>query len=224
MFCARCGANVPDGYKFCPSCGSTVIPPDGDEPETATDGNARDEEYEQDGFFADTDEEREEPRWEPINSEVFLRQPLPMNWFKFLVNFSLWAGAILNAALAVLHLTGTVYDLEGGKGMSAAVYAEYPSMRTLDVTFAIVTLALAAFTVYTRFRLARFRKNGPLLLLILYIALCAASVLNTFVFSSIIGDLSASDLSSCAFEILGTALMVAANKIYFDKRKHLFVN
>jgi len=146
-----------------------------------------------------------------------------MAWFRFLIFFSLWASAFSNVVLAVMYLTGAIYDLEF-MGMADAVYAEYPSMRALDVAFAIAAVGIAVFSVYTRFRLAGFKKNGPQTLAVLYILSCAVSVLYAFVSSAMIGELSASDLSSLSVNVLVTAILVAANRIYFDKRKHLFVN
>ena len=55
--------------------------------------------------------------WQPGAS------PKPMNYYKFLIYFALFVGAVINAFNGYQYLTGEIYD-----GRATLLYAFYPEM------------------------------------------------------------------------------------------------
>ncbi|MBR6667159.1 MAG: hypothetical protein IKL25_02165 [Clostridia bacterium] len=146
------------------------------------------------------------------------RQPdMPMKWHKFLIYFSLWAGGILNAVSGFNHLTGNVYGDE-----AAMVYNYFESLKGVDMIYGLALIALGVFQIFTRFQLAGFKRNGPSILVISYVAVLAASVLYGVIVGGII-DVSLLDAINPTSIGISIA-MIICNKVYYDKRAHMFVN
>lgn len=114
-------------------------------------------------------------------------------------------------------MTGGIYS-----GLASLVYAYYPALKIVNILFGIIFLALAAFSVYVALQLKGFKKGAPQLLMYLYIAALAVAILYAILNLIIVGSLSG--LSTIIIEIIVSIVMIILNKIYFDKRKHLFVN
>ncbi|MBR4295337.1 MAG: zinc ribbon domain-containing protein [Clostridia bacterium] len=146
---------------------------------------------------------------------------LGMKWFKWLIYFVLFAGALLNAVNGIQMLTGSMYD-----GYAETVYFIYPKLQNLDKFVGIVCLAIAAFGIYTRFRLAGYKKNGPMMLYILYISIIAIQLIYIIGVSSVLPEeiSSSMDFSSVIGNMVASAVMIFVNISYFKKRRHLFVN
>ncbi len=232
MYCARCGAKVPDDAKFCTECGSTIIP--GYDPghtggDNAADDNMRGE-YGSDPYGTEygneTGNEGRGYQYTPIDPSLFGRTAArPMAWYKFLIYFSLWAGAVINFVQGVGFITGKIYDyISKIDNASAAAYEQFPALKTVDIIAGIAFIAFAVFVVYVRFRLAGFKKNGPNMLLVSYVALGVISLAYFFASSAIVGSSKQETTSTIIGTVLGIAILFIANKIYFDKRKDLFVN
>ncbi len=143
-----------------------------------------------------------------------------MNWYKFIIYFALFAGAVLNAINGFASLTGAQYG-----EYKDAVYNYFESLKIIDVIFGIACLGLAAFGIYVRTRLAGFCKDAPQLLIKLYTFAIAASVLYLIAISAIASDNGVNiDLSSSFASVAISVIMLFANLTYFNKRAHLFVN
>ena len=152
------------------------------------------------------------------------QQPnLPMGWFKFLINFALWAGAILNIIAAFPMLTGSQY---GTEVEAALVYSMFSDLKILDMLCGILAIALGAFGIYTRFQLAGFKQNGPKLLLYLYAAAVVYNLIYVVGCNMILSDivLQNVDFTSVYSSTITSAIMIFVNRSYFQKRAHLFVN
>ena len=134
---------------------------------------------------------------------------LPMKWFKFLIYFALWAGGIIN-------IFGGIGNL-----FSGSLFIE---LAIIDKAVALATIALGVFTIYTRFRLAKFYKNGPQLLTFVY----AGSIIITFVSQiatmTVLGGFKGIFISivPSIISIIINCIMIGANNVYFQKRAHLF--
>ncbi len=146
---------------------------------------------------------------------------LKMGWYKFLIYFSLFAGAVLNVFDAISLLTGGIYG-----GEAELVYSVFDGLKSLDAFIGITTLGLAGMCIYTRFRLSGFYKNGPMMLNITYIASLAVNLIYIIGVSSIVPDIlsDASTVSSEVSSMITAIVMIFANTVYFKKRSHLFVN
>ncbi|MBP3313232.1 MAG: zinc-ribbon domain-containing protein [Oscillospiraceae bacterium] len=144
-----------------------------------------------------------------------------MKWFKFLIYFSLFASAVLNFISGVQMLTGSIYGADAD-----LVYAFFDGLKALDVLMGVGMLALAAFAIYTRFRLSGFYKNGPKMVMLTY-AIDAALQLIYIIGVNVIlpGEVVAEiDMTSTIVGIVVSVVMIWANKVYFDKRANLFQN
>ncbi len=93
----------------------------------------------------------------------------------------------------------------------------------LNLAFALILVTYAVFAIYTRYRLAQFRQNGPACLHALYA--CAArhgADLLSLAGSLILGEWL--DLASGFSDLISSIVILCINIVYFRKRKHLFVN
>ena len=143
---------------------------------------------------------------------------LGMKWFKFLIYFGLWAGAILNFVTGVRMMTGNIYLSEGVN--ADLVYKTFPNLQSVDVLFGLLFCAFAIFQIVTRFYLAGFKKIAPAMLSVVYIA---NGVFN-FVYNSIVASIISSNLGGQTIvTILVAIVMVIVNNYYFGNRKNLFV-
>lgn len=156
---------------------------------------------------------------------------LPMKWYKFLINFMLFFSAALNAISGVQLIIGDQYR-DGNVDMSGLVYSQFGALKTVDVVAGIVLIAFALFTLYTRSRLAGYCKNGPKMLLLLYIlgfaytVLYAAAVyitLASYGVSLNIVDFLLTDGVTVLTTAVADGVMIVINLEYFRNRKHLFV-
>ena len=156
---------------------------------------------------------------------------LPMKWYKFLINFMLFFSAALNAISGVQLIIGDQYR-DGNVDMSGLVYSQFGALKTVDVVAGIVLIAFALFTLYTRSRLAGYCKNGPKMLLLLYIlgfaytVLYAAAVditLASYGVSLNIVDFLLTDGVTVLTTAVVDGVMIVINLEYFRNRKHLFV-
>jgi len=154
-----------------------------------------------------------------------------MKWFKFLIYFSLFAGAILNAATGASLLTGSIYEMRGGVDPDA-VYAILPDMKTVDMAYGVFAILIAVMGIVTRFMLSGFSKNGPKMYLAMLILSIVASLIYSIAADSILSefykDIGSTNDVSLLSENLPSAFtsfaMLVCNITYFKKRQHLFVN
>ena len=142
-----------------------------------------------------------------------------LKWHKYLIYFALWAGALANAGTAVQCISGTVYGSE-----SAKVYATFSGLRTVDLGWGLVLLALSAYMIYVRFQLAGFRIDAPRKLSILYGADLGCSVVYLLAISAVTKQSLGSMTGNAAGTVFGSILMLFINQNYYNKRLELFVN
>ncbi len=157
---------------------------------------------------------------------------LPMKWYKFLINFMLFFSAALNAISGIRVIIGDQYYKNGPIDVAKAVYSQFGALKTVDVVYGIVLIAFALFTLYTRSRLAGYCKNGPKMLLLMYILNFAFAVLYTAAVYITLASYGFSPrlldfLTTAGATLLTTAVtsgvMIVINLEYFRNRKHLFV-
>ena len=194
MFCPKCGGQVADTNSFCTHCGASL---------TSQASQASQA------------------------SQTTLAQPgestLSMGWHKFLINFALWAGAVLNAINAFQMLSGSQY---GTDGEAELVYAMFKDLKTLDMGCGILLLALAIFGIYTRFQLSGFKKKGPTMLTVLYAGVFIFDLVYIIGCTSILPAyvMEYVDFTSVYGAMAGSFAIMCVNISYFKKRAHLFVN
>ncbi len=157
---------------------------------------------------------------QPVHEEKMRAQEeLGMKWYKFVIYFQLFFGAFVQAASAVAYFTGMYY----GKG-AALIYMLHGSLRALDISMGIVSLAAAALSIYARQRLCKFKKNAVYVYYAVLIINLLQSVLYLILSSVILGQSNENFSVQLDGVILSAAVLLSCNYIYFGKRKHLFCN
>ena len=143
---------------------------------------------------------------------------MPMKWFKFLIWFTLFVAALSNLVTGLNMLTGNQYE-----GLANRVYALFKDLKTVDMLFGLLMIGLAAFAIYTRFRLSGFYKNGPLLLNIVYGANAGIGLIYLIAADAATKGVLNLDYSSAIISLVTSIAMIIINAVYFKKRAHLFV-
>ena len=146
---------------------------------------------------------------------------LPMRWYRFLVGPGLWIAGLGTAALGMLTMFGMQYLIQGYA--PGVIYDSFPPLVVADAVYGVILVALAVTFIVARFRLAAFKKSGPLLLYIAYALVILASVIYSAVSGLVVAGAQArlvglSEISA----VLGMIAGVALNVVYFNKRMHLF--
>lgn len=121
---------------------------------------------------------------------------LPMKWYKFVIYFQLFASAALNFYYGFRYL---------GNGL------DYDIGRL--TWYGIFTVGIGIWALVVRSKLKNFKENAP-------------KQYYFYLFSGIILNLlfSMQPMAELLGSAIGTGIVVACNVVYFNKRKHLFVN
>ena len=204
MLCPNCGTDVSNAGRFCPNCGAPV----------PANGAAPQPQYQQSQY--------QQPQYQQPYQPMQPAAP-QMNWYKFLIYFALFAGAVLNLVNAIRFLTGSI---NGSSYEADLLYAMFPSWKTLDIIVGLLLLVTAAFAIYTRFRLSGYYKNGPACLYLTYGLAALSNVVYLIGVSLVISgvgiSLTAADIVPTVTSIAVSVVMIVVNVVYFNKRKHLF--
>lgn len=202
MFCPKCGSEIPNESKFCTHCGAQTTP--------------RPAQQSQQNYSANNSSTQQQ-----YNQQQYAQQQqyngYPMNWYKFLIYFALFASCVLNLISGIVILTGGHYG-----GYASMVYAYFGGLKALDIIIGILIILLAAFAIVTRFSLAKLQASGPKYLYILYIGSFVVNIIYAIAVGAITG-INVFD-TSIIIQLIVCVVMVIVNHIYFSKRKSLFVN
>ncbi len=147
------------------------------------------------------------------------QKQLPMGWYKFLVNFLLWANAATNLLGAVSYLNGTAHTAE--------IYEKYPLFAPIDTVYGILTVGMAVLAILAVLALRGYKRSGPALVVALYAYGFTISLGYNIIGVSLLRatyqpvDYIITVMSVVVSACLSAALAVC-NYIYFKKRKHMF--
>ena len=208
MRCYNCGSEVPEGMAYCNYCGQPVQQAQYQQPQY------QQPQYQQPQY---QQPQYQQPYYQPPQNT---QPPMGMAWYKFLIYFALFAGAILNLISGISMLNGTYTE------NAELVYGFFDGWEALDQLTGALMIGAAVLGFVTRFRLSGYCKNGPTLLKLTYVAAAAINLVYVIGINSILSSamLSQLDFTSFYTSIAVSIAMVAANHVYFDKRSHLFVN
>lgn len=209
MYCHNCGTQIPDTVSYCPECGAKVasaVP-------AAEAGELRP---------AAPSAEAGELRPVMPAADAAPAKKGGMGWFKFIIYFQLFAAAVVSLINAFTFLSGTIY---GSREVAENLYYIYPEMKLLTMALGVVSVALAVFAIVVRFSLARYKRSGPRL----YLILLAVNILVTLVFVFGAAGILESPVSDFLDSTQISSLVVSLgflifNFFYFRERKELFVN
>lgn len=149
-----------------------------------------------------------------------------MKWFKFVIYAQLFLTVLTFLGTGTNLFMGLTYDNYKG-----VVYEQFPYLEMSDKCFGLIFYGMAIWAIVIRQQLANFKKNGPFMylafcivqLVILigygisfYFTVCVNAEVDAGTWDGVVNSLILSVVSIIIFFIL--------NKIYFDKRKHMFIN
>ena len=209
MYCHNCGTQIPDTVSYCPECGAKVA-------SAAPAAEA--------GALRPAAPAAEAGELRPVMpaADAAPAKKGGMGWFKFIINFQLFAAAVVSLINAFTFLSGTIY---GSREVAENLYYIYPEMKLLTMALGVVSVALAVFAIVVRFSLARYKRSGPRL----YLILLAVNILVTLVFVFGAAGILESPVSDFLDSTQISSLVVSLgflifNFFYFRERKELFVN
>lgn len=211
MQCPKCRASMPNGARYCTECGAK-LPSQPDSVPNVAQPIIRETAYNESPSVG-----TEAPPVTAQGARPSQNAPVKLGWFKFLTKFSLWASAVANIANAVQFFTGS--ELGTSEEVSL-MYSFFPMMKVLNIFYGLLALAYAAFAIYTRYRLAQFRKNGPACLYTLFAAELVMAPIYLGIASLILGQWLG--LTDVIGQTLVSAIFLWLNVVYFRKRQHLF--
>ena len=162
------------------------------------------------------------PGWNAGPQNNFQQPQLPMKWHKFLIYFWLWLQALAAVGSAGQVMSGLIF---GSQEIGEQVFQAYAGMKPLCTAIGVAYLILAVYVIYTRFQLARLKSGAPGKLLAIFVfslVLSLAFILG----AAAVSGIDATSLMDSQFggTVAMTIVMMLANKNYYDKRAHLFVN
>ena len=140
-----------------------------------------------------------------------------MKWFKFLIYFALFAGAAINLAMLVLEIHNIVAIDDFAVAFASS---NFKWAFAVVIVYCIFLLGFAVMLIVTRFRLASFKSDGPILLYVIHFANFVLSLSYCIAASYILGA-SVFNITQILNLILQAA-MFQINYIYFENRADLF--
>ena len=207
-YCPECGERVDGNTQFCPKCGAAIK---AQGPTVGTSYRSMP--------VPETIREPEQYALNVQDNPVY-----PMKWHKFLIYFLLFFNAAVNLFSAYVYFTGR--SAIPGAGTSLHVYNLVPFVAVMDKIYAAVLLVLAVCFIVVRMKMAQFRKDAPELYILLLIVNAAAALVYMFALSILVSgfmSMSIWGLAEIIGRVIGAAIMVIANHIYYKKRKSMFI-
>lgn len=219
-FCSSCGSPVQDGTTFCSTCGARI------------ENNAAPQ------YAAPVQEpvyNVQQPVYnvqQPVNTVQQPETNLGMSWFKFIIYFQIFASAIINI-LICFGAYSQLQELDGFRGYMDALDSYIDANQTWSIIVLVAFIAVGVFGFMVRGKLAGFKVDGPKQYLIYMGLIVAVQVIYMIAVYMLTNDLQeavgmdldiGSSMSSSIPSLVVSVVMIFVNKVYFDKRKHLFVN
>ena len=233
MYCKNCGAFVQDGAPFCSNCGAQQNAAQPQQPtyqqQTYQQPPYQQQNYQQPPYQQPNYQQQAYYQQPNYQQQAYYQQPagdprnqgMPMGWYKFLIYFALFAGAVLNGISGIRQLTGSIYD-----GGAELVYLFYDGLQLLDIIVGLLIVCLAAGQIYVRFCLAGYKANGPKLIVAMYAGVGIINIIYLVGLSIVLPEsaMESLDTSNVIINLAVGLVMAGVNSVYFNKRKHLFVN
>lgn len=231
-FCGNCGALLQEGNAFCSSCGARVE--NNAAPQQAP---VQQPVYTVQEPVYNVQEPVYNAQQSGYNAQQsgYVQQPansLGMGWYKFIINFQIFASAIINI-LICFSAYNSLKEMDSYRGYLDALDKYIDSNQTCSMIVLVAFIGLAVFGFMVRGKLAGFKVDGPKQYLLYMGLIIAVQVIYLVVVYMLtnelqdamgmefdIGDSISSSIPSLAISVV----MLFVNKVYFDKRKHLFVN
>lgn len=157
---------------------------------------------------------------------------MPMKFHNHLVWWIMWVGMFLNFSQGVGHING-MYVLSSYGIDTDVFYNRFPDLVVTDRIYGVLLIGTAVFQFVTRFRLKRYKKNAPFLVVLSYALVGVVGGIfnilnnNALKLKTIIADgqlYSFKDNTTVIMTALVGSLVVAfLVYVYFSKRKHFYI-
>ena len=149
----------------------------------------------------------------------YVAQPqLGLKWAHFLAYFGLWAGALMNLYTAIRYLLGNQYG-----DQSIVVYAIYNNLRALDIFYGICLIVLVVLGCITAVSIIKLKRQSGTFVCLTYLLGALISTIYLICFA-MITDVDVAYIASIFSSIFISVVMIFVNRVYFNNRKHIFVN
>lgn len=206
-FCSYCGSAVNEGAFICIQCGCAVI-------NVEEQKDLMEKDIETPHFDSSKNEDI-------VIKTVASDTKVSLGWYKFLIYFLLFLGAIINFINGICYLSGNIYSLlSSGKVTAEDVYRIYGNgLHSVDVFFGLFSITFAIFALVTRDQLAKFKPNAPKYVTAYYAISAGATFLNSVLVMSITS--AAMDVSQIV-SIITSVIFLFLNMKYFEARTNLF--
>ena len=160
------------------------------------------------------------PVGDAVNAPV-QTQEVKLGWANFLSRFALWAGAVINLYNAIMMFTGLVYV---SSGMTAAeVYEMFGApLKTVDMIYGVILLVAVVVAIIAALSIIKFKAISGKMVCLVYAIIVLSDIGYVAATTAILG-LSTMTPGIAANMAIGV-VMIVINTIYFNKRKHIFVN
>ena len=143
-----------------------------------------------------------------------------MKWYYFIIYVQLILGVVALVATGALYISGQSLEMYHDALFKAWVYAKVPGLRYMDIIIGVVNLAFIPVYLITRQKLVKFKKDAPKWYMGILIGNLVSYVL-TNVSKAMYAEM---DYVRCGIGIATIRALIAANYVYFNKRKALFHN
>ncbi len=197
MICYKCSQNIPDYSLVCPNCGAEMS-------KKAQMGSHM-------GSFGT-----------PFGMPFSL--PQSMMWYNLLIMFYLFIEAFYSVLSGIQNIIGILPAVLAESENLVTGFADInPSLRFVDIIYGFINIGFAVLAIIARNKLAKFKKDGPLFVILYFSVPTAINFIYTLVLFTCAGEGSA-PYFTLVFQVIVQSAFVYANYIYFKKRKHLFIN
>lgn len=143
-----------------------------------------------------------------------------MAWYKFLINFALWASAAVGLIRGIHVMRGAAYG-----AYREDIFLLFPKLKAVSIGAGCVVIAVAFLAVVAAQMLRAMKKSGPMLLLLFcglnFLAPVALLLLVPWATGGTVGSLDAMN-GLTLVSLLESLLLFVINLIYFKKRAVLF--
>lgn len=138
----------------------------------------------------------------------------PMKWYKFIIYFQLIFGPLANLGNALQYFMGTVYGEQ-----SELVYTMFPKLKSADIVYGVLLLAMAGFAIYVRYTLTEYYSKAPNLLKLYY----GLNAVIPLIYSMYLKSTTTLNVQSQIGNLILGVVLIFATSVYFDNRKDLFI-
>ena len=217
MRCKYCDSDLPSRVPNCPFCGAPV---EGFHTRTESDDKT-------DSSKSTTklDGTGLESKEKLIDSKMIAAKidGLDMRWYHIMIFVVLFLMAAMYCGMGIIMILGMYNHAELRTSLSnAQLYASFPNLRVVDVITGFIFIGVAGLTLATRKKLAMFKKDGPVSLVILFILMMCFPQVRIMMLGFATHQINAVRKSAFAPGFIQSFILLAVNYIYFRKRVFLF--